>query len=260
MVIPTRGSQHTPEAVGYFAAAEVISMRSRLLLGFLILASVISSAQSMKLAPELGQTSGNQTVSLTVQYKPPMSSALLRVVISTSSSAVRLGIINAVKVTVPASSLATLAADPSVTCVSPDRTIRGHLNNAAPAIQANYAWRVGLNGTSIGIVVLGSGSHEVNDVDMAGGVSRIKASSDYTGEGVDDTYGHGTHVAGIIGGNGANSSCATCNVTINGIAPNVNLISFKVPNGQGQGTESGIIQAIQAAIQGAIPPRGGMMS
>ena len=60
--------------------------------------------------------------------------------------------------------------------------------------------------------------------------SRILASFDYTGEGSDDLYGHGTHVAGIIGGNGTDSKCPACNVTIKGIAPNVNLVSF-------QGTE-----------------------
>ena len=79
--------------------------------------------------------------------------------------------------------------------------------------------------------------------------SRIKASFDYTGDGLDDGYGHGTHVAGIIGGNASDSNCSVCNVTIKGIAPNVNLISFRVLNNQGEGTESQVIQAIQAAIQ-----------
>ena len=84
---------------------------------------------------------------------------------------------------------------------------------------------------------------------VASGSSRLLASFDYTGEGSDDLYGHGTHVAGIIGGNGTDSRCAACNVTIQGIAPNVNLISFKVLNRRGEGTESAVIQAIQAAIQ-----------
>ena len=89
----------------------------------------------------------------------------------------------------------------------------------------------------------------MDDVRAASGNSRLLASFDYTGEGIDDLYGHGTHVAGIIGGNGADSRCATCNVTIQGIAPKVNLVSFKVLNRQGEGTESAVIQAIQAAIQ-----------
>ncbi len=47
----------------------------------------------------------------------------------------------------------------------------------------------------------------------------------------------------------ATPTCSACNVTIKGIAPNVNLISFRVLNDQGEGTESQVIQAIQAAIQ-----------
>jgi hypothetical protein len=43
------------------------------------------------------------------------------------------------------------------------------------------------------------------DKRQAGG-SRIKASSDDTGDPLDDGYGHDTHVAGIIGGNDLDSA------------------------------------------------------
>ena len=66
---------------------EVMSRRCSLLLGVLILTPVLSSAQTIKLAPELGQIPGNQTVSDIVQYKPPMLLALLSLVTNTSSSA-----------------------------------------------------------------------------------------------------------------------------------------------------------------------------
>jgi hypothetical protein len=70
-----------------------MSRRCSLLLGVLILTPVLSSAQTIKLAPEVGQVPGNQMVSVIVQYKSPMSLALLSLVTNTSSSA---AIINAV--------------------------------------------------------------------------------------------------------------------------------------------------------------------
>ncbi len=57
-----------------------------------------------------------------------------------------------------------------------------------------------------------------------------------------DQYGHGTHVAGIIGADGNGS------VYI-GMAPGVNLINLKVLDQNGAGTDSQVIAAINQAIQ-----------
>ena len=59
--------------------------------------------------------------------------------------------------------------------------------------------------------------------------------------GPNDQYGHGSHVSGIIGSNGGGQ------VYI-GIAPAVNLISLRVLDQNGNGTDSYVIQAIDAAI------------
>ena len=56
-----------------------------------------------------------------------------------------------------------------------------------------------------------------------------------------DQYGHGSHVAGIVGSNGAGE------VYI-GIAPAVNLVSLRVLDENGNGTDANVIQAIDAAI------------
>lgn len=55
-----------------------------------------------------------------------------------------------------------------------------------------------------------------------------------------DNNGHGSHVAGIIGGNGANSGGV-----YTGIAPKVNLLSLNVSNYDGMAYESDTIAAIQ---------------
>ncbi len=64
-----------------------------------------------------------------------------------------------------------------------------------------------------------------------------------------DKYGHGTHVAGLIGGNGASSGTANgYAASYAGIAPNVNLINLRVLDLNGIGVDSQVIAAIQQAI------------
>ena len=55
-----------------------------------------------------------------------------------------------------------------------------------------------------------------------------------------DNYGHGTHVAGIIAGNGSKS-----NGFYQGVAPGANLISLKVSDDQGMAYESDTVAALQ---------------
>ena len=63
-----------------------------------------------------------------------------------------------------------------------------------------------------------------------------------------DYYGHGGHVAGIIAGNGSSSTGSGFTKNFKGIAPNANLINLKVLDGNGNGTDSNVIKAIQTAI------------
>ncbi|MBV9479519.1 MAG: S8 family serine peptidase [Acidobacteria bacterium] len=64
-----------------------------------------------------------------------------------------------------------------------------------------------------------------------------------TPSGTGDGYGHGTHVAGIIAGNGWNSSG-----WMFGVSPDANLINLKVLNSNGFGQDSYVISAIEQAI------------
>ncbi len=58
-----------------------------------------------------------------------------------------------------------------------------------------------------------------------------------------DDYGHGTHVAGIIAGNGMDSSGAR-----SGIAPNARLIVLKALDGTGRGRVSDVIAAMHYVL------------
>src|SRR5205085_1300241 len=99
----------------------------------------------------------------------------------------------------------------------------------------------GLDGTGIGIAVLDSGIDTVHTAFLdRSNNGRVIVSRDFTGEGrIDDPYGHGSHVASIVAGNGRIS-----NAQYVGIAPNANLINLRVLNSTGVGTVSAVLAAL----------------
>src|SRR6266702_147708 len=149
----------------------------------------------------------------------------------------KLDFIKGAHYSVPVESLDALADDPDVAYISPDRRLSGSLDNTAAAVNAKVAWQSGWDGTGIGVAVIDSG-----------GKLRILYSQDFVGGGTNDYYGHGEHVAGIIAGSGKDSSYSTYARMFKGIAPNANLINLRVLDQNGQGTDSGVISAIQVAI------------
>jgi serine protease AprX len=110
-------------------------------------------------------------------------------------------------------------------------------------------WQYGWDGTGVGVAVIDSGMTPKDDLMAGGGVtSRIVYSESFIGgSDTTDTYGHGTHVAGIVGGNGRDSSGFSR--TFKGVAPNVNFINLRVLDQNGAGQESSVIAAIDRAIQ-----------
>lgn len=181
-----------------------------------------------------------------------------------------LGLIHGVAVRLPVGALASIARDPRVKYISPDREITGNLQNAIPAVGADVAQKSGFDGRGIGIAIIDSGINTHPDLmDDACRISRIVyrqnfAPPDQGAEKIDlralpDLSGHGTHVAGIAAGNGRCSpenqgkaivaKVHSPNVRFVGVAPRASLIDLRVLNNVGTGTDSGAIQAIERAIQ-----------
>ncbi len=163
----------------------------------------------------------------------------------------KLDFIKGAHYSVPVESLDALADDPDVAYISPDRRLSGALDNTAAAVNAKAAWQAGWDGTGIGVAVIDSGITYHTDLYSTGGGGgklRIIYSQDFVGGGTNDYYGHGEHVAGIIAGSGKSSNYSTYARTFKGIAPNANLINLRVLDQNGQGTDSGVISAIQVAI------------
>ena len=114
------------------------------------------------------------------------------------------------------------------------------------------AWTAGYNGAGIGVAVIDSGINDSHPdlQDSTKSNSRVVYRQDFTGTATSnsggaqyDLYGHGTHVAGIIGGNGYLSGGNYV-----GVAPAVNLVDLRVLDLNGSGTDSNVIAAIEQAI------------
>jgi serine protease AprX len=171
-----------------------------------------------------------------------------------------IGLIDAVTTEVKGKELRELTSDPDVLSVSVDADVSATAYTASPAAAAASA-NMGASGTtsllkrslgiqdwfsgsSVTVAVIDSGIQ--NSIDFDG---RIIASYDFTNgdrarvmKAVDE-YGHGTHVAGLIGSSGASSGGKYA-----GIAPGVRLLSLKVLTKRGTGKTSDVIRALEFAV------------
>lgn len=112
------------------------------------------------------------------------------------------------------------------------------------AIGADRIWTEGpsyLTGNNVRIAVVDSGIAEHADL-KSGTQSRIVARVNFgpTSTTPDDDYGHGTHVAGIMGGNGAQSAGKYM-----GVAPDAKFVDVKVTDDKGAGSTSNLVNGLQ---------------
>ena len=64
-----------------------------------------------------------------------------------------------------------------------------------------------------------------------------------------DYYGHGTHVAGILAGDGGKSTGLFYSRTFLGVAPETRLVNLRVLDSEGKSSDSAVIAAISRAIE-----------
>ena len=105
-------------------------------------------------------------------------------------------------------------------------------------INAPLMWNKGYTGNGVKVAILDSGCIQHPDL-----INNIIGGKNFTSEGSETDYndlnGHGTHVAGIIAGNGK----------VMGVAPNAKLLILKVLDKSGSGNCQGIYDAINYAIE-----------
>ncbi|HEV7842864.1 MAG TPA: S8 family serine peptidase, partial [Pyrinomonadaceae bacterium] len=188
---------------------------------------------------------------------------------------------------VPVEKLSELSARDEISWMSQDQAVRSlastentsHLeittgaNKVLPA--NNDALASGGGGNKIGIAILDSGISPPDAAEFAGyekkqssgtlglglfsqtylsAYDRIKKRVDFTGEtNGKDTYGHGTHTAGIAAGTGQASEDYAAkkpgSPTYGGIATNANIVDVRVLNAKGTGTISNVIAGIDWVIK-----------
>ena len=163
-----------------------------------------------------------------------------------------LGFIQSAALTLPRHNLAKLAALPFVSHLSYDGAIKKCDEFTVASSGAGAAYQqYSLTGAGVGVAVVDSGLRDLYDLqDPATGKSRIAAEQNFVAGSYDytDWCGHGTHVSGIIGGNGGDSTGTQYMHSFYGIARRVNLINARVLDNYGAGTVSSVLAGIQWVV------------
>ena len=171
----------------------------------------------------------------------------------------RLRLVNGMAVELPNRVINKISERSEVLSVHFDRPIAGHMNRTAVSIGARAAQQEwGYDGAGVGVAVIDSGVAGWHDdlsytgnkpnVRVVAG-QRVTAFVDFVNNQLQayDDNGHGTHVAGIIAGNGYDSYGSHA-----GIAPAAHLVSLKVLDQHGGGVISDVIAAFEWAISNRV--------
>src|SRR5262245_32408824 len=161
----------------------------------------------------------------------------------------QLPILDAVVADVPNSAIPILGSNSLVLKVALDRTVRRSNDRPSWTVGATAGRQtLGYDGSGVGVAVIDSGITTWHDDLTRTGVpvlQRVDQFVDFVnGRSTPyDDYGHGTHVAGIIAGNGFDSDGARA-----GIAPGAHLVALKVLDAAGRGRISDVIAALDYVV------------
>jgi serine protease AprX len=185
----------------------------------------------------------------------------------------QLGLINGFAADVPASAIPSLRATPGVVSVTRDTqvTLLGgedpYLNDdgitARPELvlktmRAERFWNAGYSGAGVDVAVIDSGVVPVEGLSTPGKVIN-GADLSFESQSDDlrymDTYGHGTHIAGIIAGRDSDAPPADQRDAKSnrywylGIAPDARIVNVKVADAEGNVDVSQVIAAVDWVVQ-----------
>lgn len=155
----------------------------------------------------------------------------------------------------------TVTRDVTVQWIDPDRQVALEVDYANPpssgdndpffdlqwghdAVNAVEAWNADVRGAGARVAVLDTG-FDLDHPDLAPNIN-FDLSADFTGEGLqytlDDTFSHGTHVAGTI-------AAADNGFGIIGVAPEAQLMLVKVLGDEGSGSFADVMAGIAYAAE-----------
>jgi serine protease AprX len=155
----------------------------------------------------------------------------------------KLPMIDAYVIEVDESKLDHIKALDGLISIEMDTHITAQMNRVNEIIESKWAGEHGYLGQGVGVAIVDTGISLHKDF-IEGG-NRVIAFEDFINgrkEPYDDN-GHGTHVAGIIGGNGYSSKGKYA-----GIAPACNFVAVKVLDHRGDGNISDVLAGLQWII------------
>ena len=259
-------------------SVQLVARSRRRLLAVLVLAGVLAAtaqplaaadAATAGVATRDGTGTGDSRVSVIVGSRPGDEHATRDAVLAAGGRITRqLGIIDAHAAVLPERAAARLAADPAVTWVAPDRPVTlAHSTDAdlsvgstslfhlAETVRAKQVWGAGFSGAGVDVALIDSGVVPVDGLTAPGKVVNGPDLSFESGaESLRhlDTYGHGTHMAGIIAGRDGTMATPVrqgSHDRFAGIAPDARLVNVKVADSAGATDVSQVIAGIDWVVQ-----------
>jgi len=202
------------------------------------------------LESRLAGVSDDETVPVIIRYREGATARLPKAPEMQVTHLYR--VFPAIAARLPARQVQRLAADDVVERLWLDFRVRAFLDKAVPAIGGPTAWEAGFTGKGVTVAVLDTGI----DTEHPDFGDRIVAASNWLkspGQGdsglwgsrdrsATDGNGHGTHIAGIVGGDGAASDGR-----YRGVAPEASLLVGKVLYDDGSGDASDVIAGLEWA-------------
>ncbi len=271
----------SPAAIPYGTFARPTGSRSHgervalVALTALLAVSLVSVAYAAQRAIASPAADG-ATLSVIVREIPGAGSAAEEAVARSGGTVRRhIGLINAFVADLPVRAVGALRATPGVHSVTPDGRVQlltddnsgssvgdglgfdgpaeaGTIYSVAKTVRASHLYDSEITGRGIGVAVIDSGVVPVPE--LAGQIVHgpdlsFESQADHLRN--LDTYGHGTHMAGIIAGHdrGVPSHEYDSNRVYAGIAPDAHIVSVKVAVHSGATDVSQVIAAIDWVVQ-----------
>jgi len=247
---------HRRRSIGAVTAAALLAMPA-------IATSMLGAAPAQAATP---------LVPVLIRHDPAAAEAAERAVVRAGGAVERrLRAVDSLAADVPAGALAALAATPGVLGVAPDRQVRlaadtwradkdtGSLYNITKYAGVHDVWSKAdkssrkVTGKGIGVALIDSGIAPVKGLADTGKVVNgpdLSFESQASNLRHLDTYGHGTHMAGIIAGRDPEVSDGNENDAkyFVGVAPGAHLINMKVASADGAVDVSQVIAAIDWVV------------
>jgi len=240
------------------------------LVGLFALASMLM----LSLAPVQAQSSpgASPSVSVIVQHAEGAGNEVRQAIDDLGGTVVRrFGIISSFEAKVPGDRVASLTRTPSVGSVTlnsairmlshddrqydPEQDISSMFSITEEITGASEFWKNGYTGDGVGVAMVDSGISPVPGLLTRGKVVNgpdlsFESQSRYVRH--LDTFGHGTHMVGIIAGRDFSASRwfqRGASVPFQGMAPDAHVINVKVADANGATDVSQVIAAIDWVVQ-----------